>query len=138
MYSMLNQSDLHRFIIAKIREARLLAGYNKVEMARRLGMVKSAYQKLEDGDQKFIDVILLVQVADVTGRRLSFFMPPEFATEFATDAATSLQHTYNLDTASTGMILDYAAVVADKVQRERSAGMLDNGTSPSHSEGMAE
>jgi transcriptional regulator with XRE-family HTH domain len=122
MSGMINQNEIHRYVTKKIEEARLLAGYNKVEMARRLGMVKSAYQKLEDGTQKFIDISQLFRIADVTGRKVVFFLPEDTAGGISTDAATALQREYNVDTASLGEILDFAQLVAERDRRVRSVG----------------
>ena len=113
---MRGSQELRSFIIGRIEEARLLAGYNTVEMARQLHMARPTYAKLEAGDTVFIDVTLLIQIADVTGRRLSFFLPDADVPDLA--SSMKAHHPY-LSPHQVKDALDYVASLAALSQRKR-------------------
>lgn len=124
-------ADVHSYIVRRIAEARVLAGYNKVEMARLLNMVKSAYFKLEDGQTKFLDAVLLASLADATDRRLSFFLPDADRP----DLAAAIKATYpDLTPEQVRDALEYVASLAALSQKKRTLRNELDALSSDHTE----
>jgi transcriptional regulator with XRE-family HTH domain len=121
--------ELRKFILHRIEEARLLAGFNTVEMARRLHMARPTYAKLESGDTVFIDVTLLIQIAEVTGRKFSFFLPDAEAG----DLVTTIKQTYpEMDADSLPELLLFASDLQDRDRRVRRVRSEASDTSNVH------
>ena len=70
--------EVEGYVRRRIGEARELAGYSQREMAARMGMAPSTWQDVERGPRG-LDVALIVRIGQVTGRRLSWFLPAELA-----------------------------------------------------------
>ncbi len=66
----------YRYMLKRLREARLSANLTQVEVAEALGRPQSYVTKCELGERR-VDPIELQQFADLYRRPLSFFLPRE-------------------------------------------------------------
>lgn len=64
----------YRYLLKRLREARLKAGLTQVEVARALGRPQSYVTKSELGERR-LDPVDLKRFAKLYGRPLSFFLP---------------------------------------------------------------
>ncbi len=65
----------YKYMLKRLREARLAAGMTQVEVAESLGRPQSFITKCELGERR-IDPIELQTFAAVYRKRLSYFLPP--------------------------------------------------------------
>ncbi len=65
----------YRYMLRRLREARLDAGFTQVEVAAALGRHQSFVTKCELGERR-IDPIELQQFAKLYRKRISYFLPP--------------------------------------------------------------
>jgi transcriptional regulator with XRE-family HTH domain len=121
--------EIHRYVRAQIEQARVLAELSKSELARRLHKSKGAYLDLDSGRRKTIDVSFLIQIAEVTERKVSFFLPDAEAC----DVATVIKQAYpDLTTASLGEILDFACDLQKRDRYAHSGDSRESDTSNVH------
>ncbi len=64
----------YRYLLRRLREARLDAGFTQVEVAAALGRHQSFVTKCELGERR-IDPIELQQFAKLYRKRISYFLP---------------------------------------------------------------
>jgi transcriptional regulator with XRE-family HTH domain len=113
-YHMRGNIELRAYVRRRIEEARQIAGYNKSEMARLLNMGKGTYLDLDSGRSKFMDVVLLQQIADATNREITFFLPDAKRP----DLAAALLSAYpDLTPEQVRDALDYVASLAALARR---------------------
>lgn len=75
MRSMIVQTvNLERYVRLRIEQARLLAGYSKAEMAKRLNISPPGYLDIENGKRR-LDLAIIQRIADLTEHDLGFFLP---------------------------------------------------------------
>lgn len=67
-------TDEHRLLVKKLVEARLKAGLNQEDVAKRLGKTQSYVSKFESG-QRRIDLVQLRTLATLYKKPLSHFLP---------------------------------------------------------------
>ena len=65
----------YRYMLKRLREARLAAGMTQVQVAEALGRPQSFITKCELGERR-IDPIELQTFAALYRKRLSYFLPP--------------------------------------------------------------
>lgn len=66
-------SKEHNFLIERLREARIEAGFGQGEIAKRLGKTQSYISKIESG-QRRIDVVELKEFANLYNKNLNYFI----------------------------------------------------------------
>lgn len=67
-------SPEYRYLLKRLREARVKAGLTQVQVARALGRPQSYVTKSELGERR-LDPVDLQRFAKLYGRPLSFFLP---------------------------------------------------------------
>jgi transcriptional regulator with XRE-family HTH domain len=65
-------SKRHRTIVARLRQARVAAGFKQVDAAKRLRKQQSYVSRCESGDHR-LDVVELEAFARLYGKSLDFF-----------------------------------------------------------------
>jgi len=65
--------EYSRFL-ARLREARIRAGFTQVEVATRLRVPQSFVSKCESGERR-VDVVELADFAKVYGKSIAYFLP---------------------------------------------------------------
>jgi len=63
----------HRKIVERLKQARVEAGLDQVEVAEKLGRTQSYVSKIESGQRRF-DVLQLKEFAKVYKKDLDFFI----------------------------------------------------------------
>ena len=66
-------NDEHMKIVERLKEARLEAGFDQVEVAKKLGRTQSYVSKIESGQRRF-DVLQLKEFAKLYKKSLDFFI----------------------------------------------------------------
>lgn len=66
-------NDEHMEIVKRLKEARLEAGLDQVEVAKKLGRTQSYVSKIESGQRRF-DVLQLKEFARIYKKPLDFFI----------------------------------------------------------------
>ena len=66
-------NDEHMEIVKRLKEARLEAGLDQVEVAKKLGRTQSYVSKIESGQRRF-DVLQLKEFAKLYQKSLDFFI----------------------------------------------------------------
>lgn len=66
-------NDEHMKIVERLKEARLAAGLDQVEVAKKLGRTQSYVSKIESGQRRF-DVLQLKEFAKLYKKSLGFFV----------------------------------------------------------------
>jgi len=66
-------SKEHKYIVEKLKRARIEAGLGQEEAARLLGRTQSYISKIESG-QRRIDVVQLKSFAKIYKKRLDYFI----------------------------------------------------------------
>lgn len=65
-------SKRHRTIVARLRQARVEAGFKQVDAAKKLRKQQSYVSRCESGDHR-LDVVELMSFARLYGKSLDFF-----------------------------------------------------------------
>tara|TARA_Y100000310_G_C20684535_1_gene818118 strand:- start:3401 stop:3622 length:222 start_codon:yes stop_codon:yes gene_type:complete len=63
----------HMKIVERLKKARLDAGLDQVEVAKKLGRTQSYVSKIESGQRRF-DVLQLKEFAKIYRKKLDFFV----------------------------------------------------------------
>ncbi|MEX0909679.1 MAG: helix-turn-helix transcriptional regulator [Candidatus Paceibacterota bacterium] len=63
----------HMEIVKRLKEARLEAGLDQVEVAEKLGRTQSYVSKIESGQRRF-DVLQLKEFANLYKKDISYFL----------------------------------------------------------------
>lgn len=63
----------HNTFIERLRKARVEAGLNQVQVAKKLGCTQSYISKLESGELK-VDVVKLKRFAELYGKNVNYFL----------------------------------------------------------------
>ena len=66
-------NDEHMEIVKRLKEARLEAGLDQVEVAKKLGRTQSYVSKIESGQRRF-DVLQLKEFAKVYKKSFDYFV----------------------------------------------------------------
>ena len=66
-------SERYKYLLARLREARLQVELTQIEVARRLRRPQSYVSKCESGERR-IDVIELAEFANLYGKSIEFFV----------------------------------------------------------------
>ena len=66
-------NDEHMEIVKRLKEARLKAGLDQVDVAKKLGRTQSYVSKIESGQRRF-DVLQLKEFARIYKKPLDFFI----------------------------------------------------------------
>ena len=67
------QTKEYAYLVARMRKARLEAGFTQVEVAKRIGRPQSHISNIESGQQR-VDVIELKRFAKLYGKRIGYFL----------------------------------------------------------------
>jgi len=65
-------SERHRTIVARLRQARIEAGFKQVDAAKKLRKQQSYVSRCESGEHR-LDVVELETFAHLYGKSLAFF-----------------------------------------------------------------
>ena len=127
----MSDAELYDLIRHRINDARVLAGLTKTEMAERLKIGRVTYLDIERGRNKHIDVLLLYRIAQVTGRKLSFFLPESVEQDPVRGLEESMLQAFpDLEAPSVGEIVDFIRLVQRRDRSVRNAGSPGHGKSP--------
>ena len=66
-------SKEHKFIVEKLKEARLEAGFGQEKVAELLGKTQSHISKIEAG-QRRLDIVQIKEFAKIYKKKISFFI----------------------------------------------------------------
>ncbi len=66
-------SSEHKLVIERLKKARIDAGFDQKDVAKKLGKTQSYISKLESG-QRRIDLLCLKELAKIYNKDLSFFI----------------------------------------------------------------
>lgn len=66
-------NDEHMIIVKRLKEARLEAGLDQIEVAEKLNRTQSYVSKIESGQRRF-DVLQLKEFAKIYNKPLDFFI----------------------------------------------------------------
>lgn len=69
-------SPRYRFLIERLKQARLEAGLTQAQVAEAFGHAQSFVSKCESGERR-VDVVELERFAKLYGKSLEFFLPEE-------------------------------------------------------------
>ncbi len=67
-------SQEHKYLVEQLRKAREAAGFDQMEVAKRLGRTQSYISKIESG-QRRIDLVQLKEFAKIYKKPLPYFIP---------------------------------------------------------------
>ena len=66
-------SKEHKYLVEKLKEARMKSGFDQIKVARLLGRTQSEISKIEAG-QRRIDIVQLKEFAKIYKKDIGYFL----------------------------------------------------------------